>query len=116
MRTWTLRLRKTDTEIFDQIKKGTKPVETRAATVRYVPIENGDTLIFVCGDKRCSKKIKRKTHFKNVDSLFKKIPFNKILPSSKSVGEAKKVYGSFSGYGEKIKKFGIFAFELESGR
>ncbi len=45
--------------------------------------------------------------------MIKKIPYKEIMPSVKSVEEMKKAYSSYSGYNEKIKEFGIFAFELE---
>lgn len=44
--------------------------------------------------------------------MIEKIPYNNIMPSVKSVDEMKKAYSSYSGYYEKIKKFGIFAFYL----
>ncbi len=47
MRTWTLRFRSVDKKNFDEVKNGSKPMETRAATIKYQPIEVGDTLLFV---------------------------------------------------------------------
>lgn len=113
MKTWTLRFRAVDEKIFNEIRDGSKSVETRAATIKYKPIEVGDVLLFVCGKKRLSKKITKKNHFSSIDFMIKKIPYKKIMPSIKSVQEMKKVYSSYSGYDEKIQEFGIFAFELE---
>jgi ASC-1-like (ASCH) protein len=45
--------------------------------------------------------------------MIEKIPYKEIMPSVKSIEEMKKAYSSYSGYDQKIKKFGIFAFELE---
>lgn len=113
MKTWTLRFRAVDKKNFDEVKNGSKPIETRAATVKYQPIEVGDILLFVCGKERLEKKIIKKRHFPSIDAMIKKIPYKEIMPSVKSVEEMKKAYSSYSGYDEKIKEFGIFAFELE---
>ncbi|MDP1624871.1 MAG: hypothetical protein Q8L64_03795 [bacterium] len=113
MKTWTLRFRVIDKKNFDEVKNGSKPIETRAATVKYQPIEVGDTLLFVCGKERLEKKITKKHHFGSIDAMIKKIPYKEIMPSVESVEEMKKAYSSYSGYDEKIKEFGIFAFELE---
>ncbi len=113
MKTWTLRFRAVDKKNFDQVKNGSKPIETRAASVKYQPIEVGDALMFVCGKEKFSKKIIKKEHYDSIDKMLKKIPFNDIMPSVKSIEEMKKAYASYSGYEEKIKEFGIFAFYLE---
>lgn len=113
MKTWTLRFRAVDKKNFDEVKNGSKPIETRAATIKYQPIEVGDTLLFVCGKERLSKKIIKKHHFSSIDAMIEKIPYKEIMPSVKSVEEMKKAYSSYSGYDEKIKELGIFAFELE---
>ncbi len=113
MKTWTLRFRAVDKKNFDQIKDGSKAVETRAATVKYGPIEVGDMLIFSCDGEKFSKKILKKEHYKSIDDMVKKIPFQKIMPDVGSVAEMKKIYASYSGYEEKIREFGIFAFYLE---
>ena len=98
---------------FEELKSGIKAVETRAASVRYRPIEEGDTLVFVCDKDKFSKTVTKKTYFKSIDSLLKKISFKKIMPSLKSKEEVKKTYYSYPNYKEKIKEFGILAFELK---
>lgn len=113
MKSWTLRFRAIDKKNFDQVKNGSKPIETRAATVKYQPIEIGDELVFVCDNEKFSKKIIKKEHFKSIDEMIQHIPYNDIMPSVKSVDEMKKAYSSYGGYDEKIKEFGIFAFHLE---
>jgi ASC-1-like (ASCH) protein len=45
--------------------------------------------------------------------MFKIIPFKKIMPSTDTPAEARKIYHSYPGYKEKIKKFGLVAFELK---
>lgn len=113
MKTWTLRFRAVDKKNFNELKSGIKAVETRAATVKYQPIEKGDTLVFVCGKYKFSKTITKKTHFKSIDAMFKKIPFRKIMPDLKSKEEAKERYHSYPNYKEKIEEFGLLAFELK---
>ena len=113
MKTYTLRFRAVDKENFEDLRKGIKSVETRAASVKYRPIEKGDTLIFVCGKDKFSKIIIEKNHFKSIDAMFKKIPFKKISPDLKIKKEAEERYYSYPNYKEKIKKFGILAFELK---
>lgn len=113
MKSWTLRFRAVDKENFNDLKRGKKSVETRAASVRYQPIEKGDTLVFVCGKEKFSKRITKKMHFKSIDAMFKKISFKKIMPDLGSEAEAKARYGSYPNYKEKIKQSGILAFELK---
>ena len=113
MKTWTLRFRKENKDDFDRLRSGIKSVETRAASPKYQPVETGDNLFFVCGKDKFSKIIKKKYHFKDIDSMLRKISFKKIGPKLKSKEELKKMYDSYPNYKEKIKKFGILAFELE---
>jgi ASC-1-like (ASCH) protein len=77
-------LRAKDKSIFDEIKKGLKRVETRAATDKYRKILKGDTLVFVCGKERLEKKIKKVEVYKSLDAMFRKINFKKIMPSQAS--------------------------------
>ena len=113
MKTWTLRFRKVDKRNFEELRSGIKSVETRAASIKHQPIEKGDTLIFICGKDKFSKIITKKNHFKSIDAMFNKVPFRKIMPDLKSKQEAEKRYYSYPNYKEKIKEFGILAFELE---
>lgn len=113
MKTWTLKFRQVDSDNFEELRSGIKSVETRAASPRYQTIAVGDTLTFVCGKKKFSKTITKKTHYKSLDAMFKKISFKKIMPNLKSAKEAEKVYYSYPDYKEKIKEFGILAFELK---
>lgn len=113
MKTWTLRFRAINKKNFEELRSGIKSVETRAASIKYQPIEKGDTLIFVCGKDKFSKIITKKTHFKSIKSMFKKIPFKKISPDLDSEKQAEERYYSYPNYKEKIKEFGILAFELK---
>src|SRR5690349_148874 len=112
MKNWTLRLRKTDTEIFNDIRTGRKSVETRAATKRYLPVAAGDTLTFVCGKDRFTKTITKRFHWKSITAMLKEVPFQKIMPSVGSVENLKKAYASYPGYKEKLRKYGLLGFKL----
>ena len=107
-----IRFRAIDRHIFEDIKKRKKTVETRAASERYQKIKVGDVLIFRCGSDSFEKKVRKVTHFKSAEALFKKHSFKDVRPDLTTKAEAIKAYGSFPGYIEKIRKFGIVAFEL----
>lgn len=107
-----LRIRSKDKQIFDDIKKRIKTVETRAATKKFKNIQKGDKIIFICGKNKFQMTAKKVMYFKSVDSMIKSINFKKILPRVKNADELKKIYYSFSGYREKIKQSGIVAINL----
>lgn len=113
MKNWTLRFRQVDKDNFDEVKDGTKFIETRAGTIKYQPIEVGDTLTFVCGKERCIKKIAKKFRWPSIDAMVKEIDFKKVMPSIKSVEEMKRVYASYPDYEQKIKEHGLLGFGLK---
>ncbi len=113
MKKHILKIRGTDKFVFDSIKKGEKTIETRAATPRYRKIETGDVLVFSCAGEKLEREVKKVSLFKNVDDMAGKIDYKKVQPFSGSLDEVKKVYYSFPGYREKIKGFGLIAFDLE---
>ena len=114
MKSRTLRFRVVDKKNFDEVKSGIKLIETRAGTIKYQPIEVGDTLTFVCGEERCTKKISKKFRWASIDVMVKEIDFKKIMPSVISVAEMKKIYASYPDYEKKIKEHGLLGFVLES--
>jgi len=113
MRTWILRFRTKDLKNFEEVRSGEKRIETRAATPRYQKVEKGDSLIFMCGTKRLTKKVTRVTRFKSVDGMLRMVPMRAIMPSVASTKEMKRTYAGYSGYEDKIKKFGIVAWHLK---
>lgn len=113
MKTYTLRFRKVDEDSFEELRRGIKSVETRAASERYKSIKKGDELVFVCGHKKFSKLVSKRSHFKSIDAMLRKITFKKIMPDLESKDEAKERYYSYLKYKDKIKKFGILAFKLK---
>ncbi|MCR4274920.1 MAG: hypothetical protein NUW02_02625 [Candidatus Campbellbacteria bacterium] len=112
MTSHALRLRQTDTGIFEEVRSGLKSIETRAGTPRHQNIKVGDELIFVCGKNRFSKKVTKIYHWPSVDGMVKEIPFKKVMPSISSIEEMKKIYNSYPNYTEKIKEFGLLGFVL----
>lgn len=113
MKKWVLRFRAKDKNSFLKIKKGLKTVETRAATKRYRNIVPGDLLIIVCGKNRLEKTVRKVQIFKSVHSMIRVISYKNIMPSVASFREMEKIYYSYPGYKEKLKKFGIIALELK---
>jgi len=113
IRSFTLVIRESDRDIFEAIKKGRKKMETRAATPKYREVEAGDELVFTCGGKKLSKCVLSARVFKTIGSLLKEYQVKDINPAFKTEKELKKMYQSFPGYAEKIKKYGLIALELE---
>jgi len=111
-KTYTLRFRAVNRDIFEAIKSGDKKIETRAATVKYRDIKIDDTVVFVCGAKRFSRKIKQVKSFKGIDPMLRVFKIKDIMPGLKSKSELERAYYSYSGYKEKIKKFGLIAFKV----
>ena len=100
-------------DTFDFIRNGKKKIETRAGSVKYQNIQNGDTLIFSCAGKKFEKRIKKVFHFKSIKEMLKKYDPNTINPLTHSEKELTDVYYSYPNYKEKIAEFGLLAFELE---
>jgi len=108
-----LRVRKIDRYFFEAIKLGKKTIETRVATKKYRKIKQGDILEFTCGRNRLVKRVAEAHLFKDIDTLVETLGLKKIMPQVFSLKEAKEIWQSFPKYREKIKKYGLVAFELE---
>ncbi|MDD2646535.1 MAG: hypothetical protein PHV78_01370 [Patescibacteria group bacterium] len=107
-----LRFRAVDRDIFEEIKKGVKKIETRAATVRYQGIAVGDNVILSCGSQKIKKIVFKIEKFKSIDALLKKYKPATINPRLHTKKEALAMWHSFPGYEEKIKKHGLIAIHL----
>lgn len=107
-----LRFRSANRDIFEAIRNGRKKVETRAATERFRSIKAGDTIVFVCGKLKFEKKVKSTKIFKSVEAILKRYKPFQINPDTKTEKEIRTMYDSFHGYREKIKKYGLIAFEF----
>jgi ASC-1-like (ASCH) protein len=112
-KTFRLRFREVNRDIFEAIQGNRKTIETRAATVRYREIKKGDRVILVCGKDVFEKSVADAQIFKSIDDLFKKYKVKQINPNVETEEEMRKLYYSFSGYREKIKTHGIIAIELK---
>lgn len=108
----SVRCREVDRSTFLAIKKGTKSVETRAATERYRDIKAGDILRFKCGADVFECRVRRAAIFKTITALVKKYGVRPLNPQCKSEKDLRAMYASFPGYSDKIKRYGLIALEL----
>lgn len=112
MKNYTLRFRAVDKADFENVRSGRKSIETRAATVKYQPIEIGDVLVFSCAGEKFSKTITKKYHWPSIDAMVGEIDYKKVMPEADSIDDMKKVYATYPGYEEKIRASGLLGFEL----
>ena len=108
-----LRFAAENKKTWDFIVSGKKKVETRAGTVKYLRVQKGDMLLLCCGKNHVEKKVKNVKHFKTISALIKVYRPDSINPGTTTLKEMEAMYFSYPGYKEKIKEFGILAFELE---
>lgn len=107
-----LRFRVVNKNIFEAIKRGKKKVETRAASPKFLNIKAGDEITLVCGKEKFKKQIKKVRKFSSVKDLLGTYKPQEINPKTTNLEESEKVYYSFPGYKQKIKKYGLIALEL----
>ena len=98
---------------FDLIREGKKKIETRAGNPEYFQIREGDNIEFSCGDEKIIKRVKKISHYKNLDDLFTVYKPYEINSEVSSYDETRKRYATFPGYEQRIKEYGILVFELE---
>ena len=110
---YILRFRAAGKDIFEAIKLGRKKVETRAATEKYRKIGKGDKVCLVCGREKFTKRVVAARVFLTIAALLKKYRPSQINPKIKTEAELRKMYYSFPGSREKIKKYGLIAWELK---
>ncbi len=108
-----IRFRKVNRDVFEAIREKTKQIETRAGTNKYKSVAAGDCLILVCGKNKILKKVKRAEHFKTISALLRKYQPIKINPFCKTKKDIEKMYLSFPGYKEKIRKYGLVAWKFK---
>jgi ASC-1-like (ASCH) protein len=107
-----LRFRAQDRNIFEAVKEGRKTVETRAASPKFSDIKAGDIVVLKCGKERLEKKVRKVRFLKKITEILDYYKIRQIHPDLSSVEELEKMYFGFPGYKEKIKKYGLAAFEL----
>jgi len=112
LKKYVMRVRGVDRQIFNLIKSGRKKVETRAAGPKYEHIKEGDILVFRCGKDRFEKRILKRRKFRTIGAMLKKYKVSDIHPFLKNRDELNASYRSFPGYDERIKKYGLLAFEF----
>lgn len=98
---------------FDLIKGGRKKIETRAGNPEYLQIREGDSIEFSCGNEKIIRKVKKVSHYKNLDNLLSVYKSNEINPEISSSKKLKQRYIKFPKYKQRIKEYGILVFELE---
>ena len=104
--------REVDRARFDEVRDGTKAVETRAATPKYQAVNVGDELQFSCGGDTFSKKVIKKFHWPGIEAMLAEIPLKRAFPDLDTPEQVQARYAGYPGYAEKIPKFGIAGFEL----
>jgi ASC-1-like (ASCH) protein len=112
MKKFILKFNIADKKNFLEIKGGLKVIETRAATPKYREVKKGDVLIVMCGRQRLEKKVKRVRMFRSIGAMVKVIPRQEIMPSIKSMTEMREAYYGYTNYREKLKKYGVIAFDI----
>jgi len=112
MKKYILPIKQVDRVIYDLIERGEKRVETRVAGPRYKDIKDGDIVVFKCGSDSFERIVKKVQKFKSVDEMLDHYDVKDINPKVNTIEELKSMYNSYSSYTEKIKKYGIIAFEL----
>lgn len=113
MKRHVLNIRAVDRINFDQIAEGKKTIETRAATPRYNGIEAGDELELRCGTDRITRRVLAVQHYDSVESIFQSADFSSVMPGVETLDDAKAAYYSYSGYEDKINRYGLIAMYLE---
>ncbi len=108
-----LRFREINRDIFEAIKNGKKKIETRAATIRFRNIKDGDTIKLVCGKENYKKQVLKAEFFKNIKEILKIYKPEDINPKIHSNRELERMWCSFPNYKEKIKKYGLIALKLK---
>jgi ASC-1-like (ASCH) protein len=88
-------------------------VETRAFSSKYKNIKQGDILTFVCGQEIFEKTVSKTIYFETIEKLLDVYEPSDINPELKTKKETIERYYSFPGYKQKIKEFGIIAFEFK---
>ncbi|MDD2753483.1 MAG: hypothetical protein PHT44_02655 [Candidatus Portnoybacteria bacterium] len=108
-----IKFRAENRDIFEVIKSGEKKIETRAATEKYRKIQTGDKVCLSCGRKKFIKQVVAARVFPTIAALLKKYRPSQINPAVKTETELRKMYYGFPSYRDKIKKYGLIAWELK---
>ena len=107
-----IRFRAVDKDIFHAIQNGEKTVETRAYTPKYQNVTPGQRLTFVCENESIKKLVESVRVFKDAEDLAASIRPRAIHPRATTADDLQKMYDSFPGYKDKIRDYGLVAWEL----
>jgi ASC-1-like (ASCH) protein len=110
---YTLKFRAINRDTFNAIRKGTKKVETRAATVKYGAIKKGDIITFSCGTSKFHRIVKSVKRYKSIQSLLRDYKPHEVDPKVITKEELTHIYYGYPGYKQKIADFGLIALTLE---
>ncbi len=108
----TLSIAEINRDTFYFIRSGKKKIETRACSPKYRKVKAGEILVLSCAGEKFERKIKKVFYFTSIKEILKKYTPNQINPAVHTEQEITQAWHSYPGYKEKIKKFGLIAFEL----
>lgn len=116
MKSWVLRIRKTDKVIFDRIRKGEKTIETRPMNAPesmkyYGNMKAGDRLVILCDGQRLEKYVKDFRIYKDFEKYLKTEDLENILGKGITKADARRIHYSFGR--ERLDKYGIIAIDME---
>lgn len=117
MKSWVLRIRKTDRVIFDRIKNGEKTIETRPmnpleSSKYYGKMEAGDKLVILCDGQRLEKTVKATRIYVDFEKYLDTEDLENILGEGTTKEDARKVHYSFGK--ERLNDYGIIAIDMEA--
>lgn len=101
---------------FESLEEGVKKVETRSATKKYRNIKKGDELVFVCGSRRFSRRVRGSRFFKSISEMLGVYSVKDIMPDLHARKELERAYYSYPNYKGKIKRYGLIALTLAKFR
>ncbi|MEA3446306.1 MAG: class I tRNA ligase family protein, partial [Bacteroidota bacterium] len=124
-KTWGMKIYGKDT--FEAINIRTKTIETRAGRKRgegkyWGDMKPGDVIEFCLADSKTDKiiksealikrMVKKVSHFKSIDEMLRVCSVETISPG-KNASNIKKWWKKYPKLNERIKKYGIWAIELD---
>lgn len=112
-----------ESSIIEEIKNGDKTIEVRLARPNFLLIQEGDILsvredfyyegvVLESLSHALEIKVTQVLYFETFEELFEAINFSSVLPSSKTVDEAKASYRKLYSV-EDEAEFGVAAFSIE---
>lgn len=110
--TYELLFEEKDRARFEEVRSGSKRIETRAMDERYRSIVADDEIVFVCGDDRFTKRVNKVYLWPTVEAMLAEVPIEIVMPGLLTVQEVYDRFSSYPSYFERIEKGGILGFEF----